>query len=36
MSEMLPKGWVVSDLQKVVIYGKGKKPKVLSTKKILT
>ena len=31
MSGMLPRGWTVTNLDNVVIYGKGKKPKVLAT-----
>ena len=31
MSETLPKGWTETNLDNVVIYGKGKKPKKLST-----
>ena len=33
MSEKLPKGWAEVDLDKILIYSKGKKPKTLSQKK---
>jgi hypothetical protein len=31
-SETLPRGWIEIDLDKIVIYGKGKKPKTLTKK----